>query len=162
MTVSTARELEQETPELEERFTHSGWYKRQCMIAELAMGDLSYRQIGQKYGKTENNVQQFAWYYKKEIAEERARFYAELRLRCNGEKQYRVKVLKEIIEELNERLVEFAEVCNRLDLQFLEDQAVWNNYHAASCRYRELQADIIRQIKRSWTLKPAVHVKRPK
>jgi hypothetical protein len=62
-------------------------------------GDLSYRQIGQKCGKTENNVQQFAWYYKKEIAEERARFYAELRLRCNGEKQYRVKVLKEIIED---------------------------------------------------------------
>jgi hypothetical protein len=51
MTVSTARELEQATPELEERFTHSGCYKRQCMIAELAMGDLSYRQIGQKYGR---------------------------------------------------------------------------------------------------------------
>ena len=31
------------------------------MIAELAMGDLSYRQIGQKYGKTKNNGQQFAW-----------------------------------------------------------------------------------------------------
>ena len=129
-TVSTA--LEQATPELEERFTHSGCYKRQCMIADLAMGDLSYRQIGQKYSKTENNVQQLAWYYKKEIAEERARSYAELRLRCNGEKQYRVKVLKEIIEEMNELLVEFAEVCNRLDLRFLEDQAVWNNYHAAS------------------------------
>jgi uncharacterized protein (DUF2225 family) len=78
------------------------------------MGDLSYRQIGQRYGKTENNVQQFAWYHKKEIAEERGRFYAELRLRCNGEKQYWVKVLKEIIEEMNERLVEVAEVCNRL------------------------------------------------
>jgi hypothetical protein len=115
------------------------------MIAELAMGDLSYRQIGQKYSKTEN-VQQFAWYYK-EIAEERARFYAELRLRCNGEKQYRMKVLKEIIEEMNERLVEFAEVCNRLDLRFLEDQAVWHNDHPAFCRGRELQADIIRQIK---------------
>jgi hypothetical protein len=44
--------------------------------------------------------------------------------------------LKEIIEEMNERLVEFAEVCNRLDLRFLEDQAVWNNYHAAFCRSR--------------------------
>ena len=76
--------------------------------------------------QTENNVQQFAWYYKKEIAEERARFHAEPRLRCNGEKQYRVKVLKKIIEEMNERLAEFAEVCNRLDLRFLEDQAVWN------------------------------------
>jgi uncharacterized protein (DUF2225 family) len=65
------------------------------MIAELAMGGLSYRQIGQKCGKTANNVLQFAWYYKKEIAEERARSYAELRHRCNGEKQYRVKVLKE-------------------------------------------------------------------
>ena len=97
--VSTARELEQATPELEERFTHSGCYKRQCMIAELAMGDLSYRQIGQKYRKTENNVQQFAWYDKKEIADQRARFYAELRLRCTGEKQYRVKDLKEIIED---------------------------------------------------------------
>jgi hypothetical protein len=50
-TVSTARELKQATPELEERFTHSGCYERQCMIAELAMGDLSYRQIGQKYGR---------------------------------------------------------------------------------------------------------------
>ena len=58
-----------------------------------------------------------------------------------------MKVLKEIIEEMNERLVEFAEVCNRLDLRFIEDQTVWNNYHAAFCRYRELQADIIRQIK---------------
>lgn len=58
-----------------------------------------------------------------------------------------MKVLKKIIEEMNERLAEFAEVCNRLDLRFLEDQAVWNNYHAAFCRYRELQADIIRQIK---------------
>jgi hypothetical protein len=57
-----------------------------------------------------------------------------------------VKVLKEIIEEMNERLVEFAEVCNRLDLRFLENQAVWNNYHAAFCRYRELQADVIRQL----------------
>jgi hypothetical protein len=57
------------------RFTHSGCYKRQCMIAELAMGDLSYRPIGQKYSKTENNVQQFAWYYNKEIADQRARFY---------------------------------------------------------------------------------------
>jgi hypothetical protein len=28
--------------------------------------------------------------------------------------------------------------------------------------YRERQADIIGQSKRSWTLKPAVHVKRPK
>jgi DNA-binding NarL/FixJ family response regulator len=52
------------TPELEERFTYSGWHKRQCMIADLAMGGLSYRQIGQKYGKTENNVRQFAWYDK--------------------------------------------------------------------------------------------------
>ena len=65
-----------------------------------------------------------------------------------------MKVLKEIIEEMNERLVEFAEVCNRLDLRFLEDQAVWNNCRVAFCRYRELQADIIRQIKRSWTLNP--------
>jgi len=48
---------------------------------------------------------------------------------------------------MNERLVEFAEACNRLDPRFLGDQAVWNNYHTASCRYRELQADIIRQIK---------------
>ena len=78
---------------------------------------------------------------------ERARSYAELRLRRNGEKQYQVKVVKEIIEEMNERLVEFAEVCNRRGPRFFEDQAVWNNYHAACCRYRELQADIIRQIK---------------
>jgi hypothetical protein len=98
-TVSTARELKQATPELEERFTHSGCDKRQCMIAELAMGDLSYRQIGQKYGRPKTTSSNLLWYYKKEIAEERARFYAELRLRCDGEKQYRVKVLKEIIED---------------------------------------------------------------
>ena len=78
---------------------------------------------------------------------ERARSYGELRLRCNGEKQYQVKVVKEIIEEMNERLVEFVEVCNRRGPRFFEDQAVWNNYHAACCRYRELQAKIIRQIK---------------
>jgi hypothetical protein len=57
---------------------------------------------------------------------------------------------------MNERLVddpdafpviEFAEVCSRLNLRYLVDQAVWNNYHAAFCRYREMQADIIGQIK---------------
>ena len=73
-----------------------------------------------------------------------------------------MKVLKKIIEEMNERLVEFAEVCNRLDLRFLEDQAVWNNYHAAFCRYRELQADIIRQIKEELDPQTRMHVKRPK
>ena len=117
------------------------------MIAELAMGDLSLPANRAEGCKTENNAQQFGWYYKKEIVEERRGSTRNERLRCNGEKQYRVKVLKEIIEELNERLVEFAEVCKRLDLWFLEYQAVWNNYHAAFCRYRELQADIIRQIK---------------
>jgi hypothetical protein len=39
---------------------------------------------------------------------------------------------------------------------------VWNNYHAACCRYRELQADSTARSKRSWTLKPAVRVKKPK
>jgi hypothetical protein len=73
-----------------------------------------------------------------------------------------VKVLKEIIEEMNERLVEFSEVCNRLDLRFLEDQAVWNNYHAAICRIENCKPTSSARSKRSWTLKPAVHVKRPK
>jgi hypothetical protein len=73
------------------------------MIAELAMGGLSYQQIGRKCGKTDNNRPAICLVLQEEIAEERARSYAELRLRCNGEKQYRVKVLKEIIEEMNER-----------------------------------------------------------
>ena len=73
--------------------------------------------------------------------------YADLRRRCDGRKQYRVDVLTQIIEEANERLAELAEVCNRLDLRFIEDQAVWNNYHKAFCRYRELQADVVRQIR---------------
>jgi hypothetical protein len=41
------------------------------MIADLAMGGFCCRQIGQKCGETENYVRQFAWYYKKEVAEER-------------------------------------------------------------------------------------------
>jgi hypothetical protein len=104
------------------------------------------------------HVQQFAWYYKKEIAKERAKFYADLRRRCDGRKQHRVDVLTQIIEEANEHIAELAEVCNRLDLRFIEDQAVWNNYNKAFCRYRELQADVVRQlaedldphIRRSW------------
>jgi hypothetical protein len=88
------------------------------MIAELAMGDLSYRQIRRKYGKTENNVQHLLGTTGDRSGTGGS--YEELRLRCNGEKQYRVKVLKEFIEEMNERLAEFAEVCNRLDLRFLE------------------------------------------
>lgn len=90
----------------------------------------------------------------KEIAEERARFHAELRLRCNGEKQNLVKVLKETIEEMNERLIEFAEVCNRLDLRFLEDQAVWNNYHAASVVIENCKPTSSARSKRSWTPNP--------
>jgi hypothetical protein len=58
--------------------------------------------------------------------------------------------LKEIIEEMNERLVEFAEVCNRLDLRSLRIRLCGTTTTQLSV-VRELQADIIRQIKRSWT-----------
>ena len=51
------------------------------MIFELAMGDLTYRQIGVKYGKSENTVKQFAWYHKGEIARIKEQFHAELALR---------------------------------------------------------------------------------
>ena len=85
------------------------WYDRQRMLFDLAACELSYRQIGAKYGKTENNVKQLAWYYRAEIAKRRARLYAELRLACSGEKQYRVGVLKQIISEIDERITEIAE-----------------------------------------------------
>jgi hypothetical protein len=48
---------------------------------------------------------------------------------------------------MNERLVHFTEMAKRLDLAFLEDQAVWRNYHEVWCRYRGLQVEIIRQIR---------------
>ena len=154
---------EQAAAELEERFTQSGWCKRQCMIAEpAAMGDLAYRQIGQNYGKTENNVQQFAWYYKKEIAGERARFYARLKLLCNGEKQYRVKVLTEIIDDMNERWS-----------SSLRSVIAWisGSLRISLCGMTTTQLSVVfesskpassARSKRSPTLKPAVHAKRPK
>jgi hypothetical protein len=59
MTVST-REPEQLPTE--EDHPRMSWYNRQRMLFDLAARELSYRQIGAKYGKTENNVKQLAWY----------------------------------------------------------------------------------------------------
>ena len=63
---------------------------------------------------------------------------------------------------MNQRLGEFAEAGKCLNLRFLENQAVWNNYHTASCRYENCKPTSSARLKRSWTLKPPAHVKQPK
>ena len=69
-------------------------------------------------------------------------------------------VLTQIIEEANERIAELAEVCNRLDLRFIEDQAVWNNYHQAFAVIENYRLMLCANWRRSWTLTFAVHGKR--
>jgi hypothetical protein len=73
-----------------------------------------------------------------------------------------VKVIKEIIEEMNERLVEFAEVCNRLDLRFIEVRLRGITTTQLSVVIENCKPTSPARSKWSWTLKPAVHVKRPK
>jgi hypothetical protein len=60
--------------------------------------------------------------------------------------RWKAEILGQIINEMNERLVYFAEAAKDLDLRFLQDQTVWRNYHETWCRYRGLQVEIIRQI----------------
>jgi hypothetical protein len=98
------------------------------------------------YGRTENAVSQFAFDNKAAIAKERARLHQRLELHCDGRLRYGTRVLEQIIEEINERIGELEEIASRADLRYLSGQAAWYNYHAAWCRYRELQADVVRQI----------------
>jgi hypothetical protein len=64
----------------------------------------------------------------------------------DGRLRYGSRILEQIIEEINERIDELEEIASRADLRYLSGQAAWLNYHAAWCRYRELQADIVRRI----------------
>ena len=52
----------------------------------------------------------------------------------------------EMLRSDNERIDELEFLASRADLRYLSGQAAWLNYHAAWCRYRELQADVIRQL----------------
>jgi hypothetical protein len=74
------------------------------MIHDLAAKNLSYAQIGAKYGRKENAVKQFAFQNKREIGQRRAELLVGLRAACNGALQYRVDVLKQIVQECQDRL----------------------------------------------------------
>jgi hypothetical protein len=111
-----------------------------------ATGDYSYRRIGARYGRNENAISQFAFDNKDAIAKERARLHQQLELHLDGRLRYGTRILEQIIEEINERIGELEEIASPADLRYLSGQAAWLNYHAAWCRYQELQADIVRQI----------------
>ena len=116
------------------------------MIFDLAAGDLAYWRVGQKYGMTENAVKQAAWRYRPEIAEQRAELLVGLRAACNGALQYRVDVLKQIVQEAQDRLEDLQELWVAQEGWTVAGHAVWNAYHRTWCRYRELQAALIRQL----------------
>jgi hypothetical protein len=60
--------------------------------------------------------------------------------------QYRVDVLKQIVQECQDRLEDLQEAWLAQEGYTVAGHAVWNAYHRNWCRYRELQAAIIRQL----------------
>jgi hypothetical protein len=114
------------------------------MIFLIATGDYSYRQIGARYGRNENAVSQFAFDNKDAIHKERARLHQQLELHFDGRLRYGTRILEQIIEEVDARIQDLRELAERADLRYLSGQAAWLNYHAAWCRYRELQTDVVR------------------
>jgi hypothetical protein len=119
---------------------------RMEMIHDLAARDLTYKQIGRKYGRKENAVKQFAIYNKAEIAVRRAELLMGLQAACDGRVQYRVNFLKQIVLEAQQRLEDLQQAWKAQEGWTVAGHAVWNAYHRTWCRYRELQADFIRQI----------------
>jgi hypothetical protein len=95
---------------------------------------------------TESAVKQFAWRNKGEIGELRAELLVGLRAACNGALQYRVDVLKQIVQEAQDRLEDLQEAWLAQEGYSVAGHAVWNAYHRTWCRYRELQVEIVRQI----------------
>jgi hypothetical protein len=69
-----------------------------------------------------------------------------LRAACNGALQYRVDVLKQIVQECQDRLEDLQEAWLAQEGNTVAGHAVWNAYHRTWCRYRELQAAVIRQL----------------
>jgi hypothetical protein len=104
------------------------------MVLDLAAGEVTYRQIGARYGKKENAVKQFAFQNKVEVAKQPAWLYAKLHLACDGERRRRVRVLEQIISEIDDRLADLEETAKTVDLRFISGQAEWFNYHDAWCR----------------------------
>ena len=87
-----------------------------------------------------------AWRNKGEIGELRAELLVGLRAACNGALQYRVDVLKQIVKECQDRLEDLQEAWLAQEGYTVAGHAVWNAYHRTWCRYRELQAAVIRQL----------------
>src|SRR6476619_3522578 len=114
------------------------------MIFLIATGDYSYRQIGARYGRNENAVSQFAFDNKDAIHKERARLHQQLELHFDGRLRYGTRILEQIIAAVDARIQDLRELVERADLRYMSGQAAWLNYHAAWCRYRELQTDGVR------------------
>jgi hypothetical protein len=119
---------------------------RMEMIHDLAARDLTYKQIGRKYGRKENAVKQFAHQNKAGIAQRRAELLVGLYAMCNGALRYRVRVLQQIVQEAQDRLEDLQEAWKGQEGRTVAGHAVWNAYHSTWCRYRELQVEIVRQI----------------
>jgi hypothetical protein len=117
------------------------------MIHDLAARDLTYAQIGAKYGRKRNAIQQFAFQNKREIAQRRAELLVGLRAECDGVLRYRVRVLQQIVQEAQDCLEDLQEAWEGQEGRTVAGHAVWNAYHRTWCRYRELQVDIVRQIR---------------
>jgi hypothetical protein len=58
----------------------------------------------------------------------------------------RVNILRQILQEAQGRLEDLQEAWEAQEGYTVAGHAVWNAYHRTWCRYRELQADVIRQI----------------
>ena len=65
--------------------------------------------------------------------------------------RYRVGVLKQIVQEAQDRLEDLQEAWKDQEGWAVAGHALWNAYHRTRCRYRELQADVIRRLGRRRT-----------
>jgi hypothetical protein len=69
-----------------------------------------------------------------------------LRAYCDGRVSWSVHMLESIVTELEERLGDLREAARAVDTRSVAGHAVWSAYHQTYCRYRRLQADVIRQL----------------
>jgi hypothetical protein len=64
----------------------------------------------------------------------------------NGRVNWAIQGLEQIVYELRDRLAELEEAARAVNTRTVAGHAVWSSYHEVTCRYRRLEADIIRQI----------------
>jgi hypothetical protein len=114
---------------------------------EIAIREKPYSQLAHEYGMTTNAVCQVAFRRKDEIAKLRERTYARYDQELSSSLKYRVQLLTEIIEEIDEVMDELRRMAEGLDLRYLREQSAWRNYHEAFCRYRRLKVEVIEKLR---------------